>query len=139
VYSLNETDIEQLLARLNVPARLSRAMRDTLRLKTGLPLLDKPSLKPSDIYRLLTEYEPLAVQANAIATEFPNVRRSLQLFLTKLRYVRTALDGEELRALGIPPGPEMGRILRILHKARLDGQVRTKDDERKLSVSLYGT
>jgi tRNA nucleotidyltransferase (CCA-adding enzyme) len=135
VYSFNERDIEQFLARLNIPAKLFRAMRDTLRLKTMLPLLDKPSLKPSDIYYLLREYESIAIQANAIAAESPVTRRSLQLFLTKLRYVRTALDGEELKKLGISPGPEMGRVLQILHKAKLDGEIRTRADEKKLAVS----
>ncbi len=138
IYSLNETDIEQFLVRLNMPTRLSRAMRDTLRLKTRLALLDSPALKPSQIYYLLTEYDPLAIRVNAIATESPTVRRSLQLFLTKLRYVRTALDGEELKRLGISPGPEMGQVLQILRKAKLDGEVRTKAEERKLAVSLAG-
>ena len=134
-YSSSETDIEQLLVRLNMPARLSRAIRDTLRLKTRLPLLDKPSLKPSQIYYLLTEYEPLAIQVNAIAAESSTARRSLQLFLIKLRYVRTTLDGEDLKKLGIAPGPEMGRVLQILHKAKLDGEVRTRADEKNLAVA----
>jgi tRNA nucleotidyltransferase (CCA-adding enzyme) len=135
VYSFSEKRIEEFLVRLNIPAKLSRSMRDTLRLKTRLPVLNKPSLKPSEIYYLLTEYEPLAVQANAIATESSTVRRSLQLFLTKLRYVRTAFDGEDLKKLGISPGPEMGRVLRMLHKAKLDGEVRTRADEKKLAGS----
>ncbi|MGD9036616.1 MAG: hypothetical protein PVF10_08670 [Syntrophobacterales bacterium] len=139
IYSLNETDVEQFLIRLNTPARLSRAMRDTARLKARLPLLDTPSLKPSQVYCLLTEYEPLAIQANAIATESRTVRRSLQLYLRKLRYVRTALDGEELRKLGISPGPEMGRVLQILHNAKLDGEVHTKADEKRLAISSYGS
>jgi tRNA nucleotidyltransferase (CCA-adding enzyme) len=136
VYSLGQRDIEQFLARLNIPAKLSRAMRDTLRLKTNLPTMDKPSLKPSQIYYLLREYEPIAIQANAIATESSTIHRHLQLFLTKLRYVRTALDGEELKKLGISAGPQMGKILEVLHKAKLDGEVRTKADEKKLALSL---
>ncbi len=136
IYSFSENGIEQLLTRLNISAKLSRAMRDTLRLKTKLPLLDKPSLKPSEIYYLLREYEPVAIQANAIASESPRVHRYLQLFLTKLRYVRTSLDGEELKRLGISAGPEMGKVLQILHKAKLDGEVSTKSDEKKLALSL---
>jgi tRNA nucleotidyltransferase (CCA-adding enzyme) len=136
VYSFSERDIEQLLARLNISAKLSRAMRDTLSLKPSLPLLDKPSLKPSEIYYLLREYEPVAIQANAIASESTTAQHHLQLFLTKLRYVRTALDGEELKRLGIPAGPEMGKVLQILHKAKLDGEVRTRADEKKLALSL---
>jgi tRNA nucleotidyltransferase (CCA-adding enzyme) len=136
IYSLRQRDIEQFLARLNTPAQLSRAMRDTLRLKTSLPLLSKPSPKPSDIYYLLREYEPAAIQANAIAAESSTIHRHLQLFLTKLRYVRTSLNGEELKKLGISAGPQMGKILEVLHKAKLDGEVRTKADEKKLALSL---
>jgi tRNA nucleotidyltransferase (CCA-adding enzyme) len=136
VYALNEKEMEQFLARLNIPARLSEVMRDTLRLKASLLILNKPSLKPSEIYYLLREYQPLAIQANAIATDSQVIRQSLQLFLKKLRYVRTALNGEELKALGITPGPQMGKILQALHKAKLDGEVRTKADEKKLALSL---
>jgi len=138
VYSFSKKDIEQFLARLNIPAKLSRAMRDTLRLKAGLPLLDKPSLKPSDIYYLLRQYEPAAIQANALASESATIHRHLQLFLTKLRYVRTSLDGDELKKLGISAGPEMGQVLQVLHKAKLDGEVRTRADEKRLALSLSG-
>jgi len=142
VYSFSEKDIEQFLTRLNIPAKLSWAIRDMLRLKISLPLLDKSALKSSEIYYLLRGYEPLAIQANAIASEekegAPSLiaHRYLQLFLTKLRYVRTSLDGEELKRLGISAGPEMGKVLQILHKAKLDGEVRTKADEKKLVLSL---
>ena len=138
VYSFSEDEIEQFFTRLNIPAKLSRAMRDTLRLKTSLPLLDKPSLKPSEIYYLLREYEPLVIQANALATESTTIHRYLQLFLTKLRYVKTSLDGDELKKLGISAGPKMGKVLQLLHKAKLDGEVRTRADEKKLALSLSG-
>jgi tRNA nucleotidyltransferase (CCA-adding enzyme) len=136
IYSFSKKDIEQFLARLNIPAKLSRAMRDTLRLKTSLPLLDKPSLKPSEIYYLLREYEPLVIQANALATESTTIHRYLQLFLTKLRYVKTSLDGDELKKLGISAGPKMGKVLQLLHRAKLDGEVRTRADEEQLVLSL---
>ena len=136
IYSFNEAEIEQFLDCLTMPARLSRIMRDTLGLKAGRSLLDKPSLKPSDIYYLLREYEPIAIQANAVASESVTVNHRLQLFLKKLRYVRTSMDGEGLKGLGISAGPEMGKVLRILHKAKLDGEVKTKEDEKKLALSL---
>lgn len=136
IYSFSERDIEQFLARLNIPAKSSRAMRDTLRLKTRLPTMDKPSLKPSEVYYLLREYEPVAIQANTIASESARIQHHLQLFLTKLRYVRTALDGEELKKLGISAGPEMGQVLQTLHRAKLDGEVHTRADEKNLARSL---
>jgi tRNA nucleotidyltransferase (CCA-adding enzyme) len=136
VYSFSENEIGQFLTRLNIPAKLSRGMRDTIRLKTSLRLLDRPSLRHSDIYYLLREYEPLAIQTNAIASESSTAHRHLQMFLTKLRYVRTALGGEQLKELGISEGPEMGKVLQRLHKAKLDGEIRTRADEEKLALSL---
>ena len=136
IYSLSEKENEQFVHRLNPPAKLARTLRDTLRLKSQLSLLDKSSLKPSEIYYLLHEYDPLAIQANAIATESSIVHFNLELFLTKLRYVKTSLNGEELKGLGISAGPKMGKILQALHKAKLDGEVKTKADEEKLALSL---
>jgi len=136
IYSFNESEIEQLLSRLNISTKLSRAIHDTLRLKAKLPLMDTSPLRPSEIYYLLQEYEPVAIQANATASEPSMAHQYLQLFLTKLRYVKTSLDGEELKRLGISAGPEMGQVLQILHKAKLDGEVRTKADEKELALSL---
>jgi len=136
IYSFSKKETDQFVARLNMSAKLSRAMRDTVRLKINLPFLDEPSRKPSEIYYLLREYEPLAIQANALASESLTTQRRLRLFLAKLRYVRTSLNGEELKRLGISAGPEMGRIIQLLHKAQLDGEVRTKAQEEKLALSL---
>ena len=136
IYSCGDSEADQLLERLNMPASLSRAVRDTLRLKAQLSLLQKPGLKASEVYYLLHEHDPLAIETNAIASESALIRSRLQLFLKKLRYVRTSLNGDELKRLGIPAGPKMGRIIRILHEAKLDGEVRTASEEESLALSL---
>jgi hypothetical protein len=136
IYPLEADENEQFSNRLNIPTKLSRALRDTLRLKTKLPLLGKSPVKRSEIYYLLHEYEPLAIQANAIASESPTIRFNLELFLAKLRCVKTCLNGEDLQRLGIPAGLELGKILQTLHKAKLDGEVGTKEDEEKLVLLL---
>jgi len=136
IYPLSERENEQFIHRLNMPKKLARTLRNTVHLKGRLSLLEKPSMKPSEIYYLLHEYDPLAIQANAIASESSPVHSHLQVFLTRLRYMKTFLDGEELRRLGISAGPELGKILQALHKAKLDGEVNTKADEEKLALSF---
>ncbi len=135
LYPLSERENEQFIHRLNMPKKLAQTLRSTLHLKGRLSLLEKPSMKPSEIYYLLHEYDPLAIRANAIASESSPVHSHLQVFLTRLRYVKTFLNGEELRRLGISAGPELGKILQALHKAKLDGEVNTKADEEKLALS----
>ena len=136
VYPFSEEELEQLIHRLNIARKLSQALYDTIHLKSELLNRDRSSIRPSEIYCLLGEYEPVAIQANAMASESVAMRGNLQLFLKKLRYVKALLNGEELKELGVSPGPEMGRILQALHRAKLDGEVNTKKDEKKLALLL---
>jgi len=135
-YPLDAEQVNQLTKRLNPPAKLTKVVKDTARLKLRLPRLNNPSLKPSEIYYFLQEYAPLAIKANIIAEDEPMIRQHLELFFSKLRYVKPCLNGGELQRLGIPAGTKLGEILEILHKARLDGEVTTKDDEEKLAQRL---
>jgi len=98
--------------------------------------LANPKLKPSEIYQLLQGYSAPAIQANALASEYPTASQHLHLYLTKLRYVKPILNGEDLKKMGIPAGPKIGDILSSLHKARLNGEVRTRKEEEKFVHSL---
>ena len=132
IYNLTDKENEQFLSRLNFPKRLAQTMRHTLQLKTQLHSLASPQIRRSDIYRSLHGYTTHAIQANASASESPVVSRHLQLYLAKLRYVKPLLDGEDLQRMGVPPGPQLGKILEALHEARLNGEVRTREEEERL-------
>jgi len=135
-YSLSQKGNEQFLRRLNIPKRLAQALRDTVDLRAHLPLLDRPLMKRSEIHFLLRDYDPLAIQANAIASESSTTCHHLSLFLDELRYVKPHLSGDDLAELGIRPGPEVGEMLRKLLKARLDGETKTREEEEKLVLSV---
>ena len=106
-------------------------MRQTLQLKAQLRNLSNPKLKPSDVYRLLRGYSAPAIQANALATESPAASQHLQQYLAKLRYLKPLLKGDDLKRVGISAGPKIGEILDALHKARLNGEVKTRKEEEK--------
>jgi tRNA nucleotidyltransferase (CCA-adding enzyme) len=135
-YSLSQKGNEQFLRRLNISKRLAQALRDTVNLRAHLPLLDRPLMKRSEIHFLLRDYDPLAIQANAIASESSTTCHHLSLFLDELRYVKPYLSGDDLAKLGIRPGPEVGEMLRKLLKARLDGETKTREEEEKLVLSV---
>ena len=132
IYNLTNKENEQFLSRLNFPKRLAQAVRHTLQLKAQLHSLASPQIRRSDIYQSLHGYTPHAIQANALASESPVVSRHLQLYLAKLRYVKPLLNGEDLQRMGAPPGPQLGKILDALHEARLNGEVRTREEEEGL-------
>ncbi len=60
----------------------------------------------------------------------------LDKYYGEWRGVETAVNGADIRALGLPPSPAYGRILETLRAARLDGDVQTDDEERALLGAL---
>jgi tRNA nucleotidyltransferase (CCA-adding enzyme) len=61
--------------------------------------------------------------------ERPELRKAIGDFLSTTRRVRPILRGDDLRALGIRPGPIYRDILNSLLYARMDGHVQSRDDE----------
>ncbi len=139
-YSLTKLEITNLISYLHLPKPPAQILRDNINLKTKLPLLAKPKLRPSRVYELLDGYSATAITANSLATDSPVVRHNIQLFLTKLRYVKPNTTGEDLKKLGVPTGPHIKEILQSLLEARLDRKVTSRKEEeemvRKLSVSI---
>ncbi len=134
VYPLSPEEGEDLIRCLRMPSVLARLVRDTLCLKEVISALAASGLAPSAIYRLLQGYSSQAILAVAIASDSDSVCQRLQLYLNKLRYLRPCLDGKALQKMGIPPGPQMGEILRALQEARLDQEVGTREEEEELAL-----
>jgi len=132
VYRLSGDQVEELISYLKLTKLLSQTLRDTLSLKTELQSLANPELSPSHIYRLLHGYSPLAITANWLATDSAVARQHIRLFLSKLRYVKPALNGNDLKRMGVAQGPHIKEILNRLHEARLDGKVSSKRGEEEL-------
>lgn len=132
IYRLNEEESERLIARLNIAGEAARNLRQVVRLKADLPSLTDPDLPRSGIYRLLKAYSPKAVTACSLGCESAIIRSHLELYLGHLRYVKLFLDGEDLKGMGVAPGPRLGRMLRALHEAKLDGRVNTREEEEAL-------
>ncbi len=131
-YRLTGEENEQRISSLRLPKALAQILRDTASIRAKLQSLADPKLSPSSIYRLLYGYSPLAITADSLASDSPVARQHIQLFLDKLRYIKPALNGNDLKRMGIAPGPQIKEILNLLHEARLDGKVTSKKGEEEL-------
>lgn len=131
-YRLNDEEREQLISYLKLRRAVAQTLRDIPALKGKLKTLAYPELKRSYVYRLLGGYTPQAILAGSIATDSPITRQHLELFQHRIRYVKSLLNGDDLKKMGVPAGPEMRELLEQLLEARLDGKVVTREDEEKL-------
>ena len=132
VYRLTTEENEQLISHLRLPKSLTQTLRDTNSLKTRLESLADPELSRSSIYRLLHNYCLPTIMANSLAGDPPVARQHLQLFLNKLRYVKLDLTGDDLKRMGVAPGPNIKEVLELALEARLDGKITTKQGEEGL-------
>jgi tRNA nucleotidyltransferase (CCA-adding enzyme) len=131
-YPLTSEENESLISYLRLPKSLAQTLRDSTSLKTKLKTLAYPELRRSHIYRLLQGYAQSAIIANSLATSSAVARQHIETFLRALRYVKPALTGDDLIKLGVAPGPQIKEVLNLLHEARLDGKVTTKQGEEEL-------
>jgi tRNA nucleotidyltransferase (CCA-adding enzyme) len=134
-YPLTSEETERLISRLRLPKSLAQDLRDTMTLKGKMRLLATPGMSPSGIYRLLANYSSSAMMANSLATESPAASQNIHLYLTRLKDIEISLTGDDLMRLGVAPGPHIRDIIDMLHKARLDGKITSKQDEEDLVKS----
>lgn len=95
-------------------------------------LTKQPSPTPAETYRLLS---PLSVETLLLLmakSQSDVVKRHVSAFLTVHQHVRPILTGDDLKAMGLKPGPQFKKILAGLLDARLNGEVDTETDERAL-------
>ncbi|MCS6773511.1 MAG: CCA tRNA nucleotidyltransferase [Thermoflexales bacterium] len=81
---------------------------------------------------LLSPFSGLALCIGYAFERNPLKREAMRHEWTVWRHVRPALNGDDLRQLGLPPGPQYARLLKQLRQARLDGEVHSPEEEREL-------
>jgi tRNA nucleotidyltransferase (CCA-adding enzyme) len=138
-YRLTKAQLERFLNRLRFSQDVGKLLREVKKLRSRAHRLDRPDLKPSQIYRLLHYFSAQAIMAFCIALDSAVGRENVQLYLNQLRWVRSHIKGGFLKEQGIPAGPIYSRILdRLLH-ARLDGEVRTASEEEAMAKKLIAS
>jgi tRNA nucleotidyltransferase (CCA-adding enzyme) len=135
-YRLGPADLEQLHKYLHFPKATIELMWETINIKEKGDDLAISGLAPSIIYRLLHGYSQTAYTANIICMDSPLVVEHIELYLNVLSHIHTALNGEDLKRLGVPKGPSIKEVLEKLREARLDGKIDSKREEEEMVRGL---
>ena len=61
------------------------------------------------------------------------VKKLVSLFFTQLQGIRLSITGEDLKAMGLEPGPHFKVLLDRVFRARLDSEALTRDDELRIA------
>jgi tRNA nucleotidyltransferase (CCA-adding enzyme) len=101
--------------------------------------LGNPRLKPSRIFQLL---EPLSYETILlIKAKYggPGVKKHIEEFLKIYNGMRIYISGHHLQSLGIEPGPVYQEIFTKVLEAKLNGLVKTEQEELALIKELIKT
>jgi tRNA nucleotidyltransferase (CCA-adding enzyme) len=91
---------------------------------------------PSRVVQILRAYPLRGLLVARAAVIHAAAIDQIERYFREWRHVRPALDGTALLALGLKPGPQIGRLLEQLLAARLDGVVADEAGERRLLQEL---
>jgi tRNA nucleotidyltransferase (CCA-adding enzyme) len=107
-------------------------------------LTEKRTVRPSQVYRILSEFSDEALVLLLAKQESTQYRRRSSLLKRRLvayvkhRTIRTVLTGRDLQALGLEAGPQYKTILAKLLDARIDGMIMTEEMERAFVQKRLG-
>jgi tRNA nucleotidyltransferase (CCA-adding enzyme) len=139
--SMRDTWFETAMQRIGVFPRHIRMIMSARHLLISVPERLSSEMPASRIVDLL-EHFPRPSVALAMLIFQPqddrgvSTRRALLRYLQEYSAVRPLLSGHELIRLGIPAGPAVGECHRRLRTLRLDGQLKTEEDERNLVTRM---
>jgi len=92
--------------------------------------LEKNLPQPASVlYRRLTGFKTELILYMMAATRQQKVKKAISHYFTNLRRVAIALKGRHLKKLGLVPGPIYREVLQAVLDAKLDGRLKTKNDE----------
>ena len=130
---MSQVEVEEFCQRY----RFSKEERDSLisgrleaeKIVRGLSIPE--SLAPSLIYHLLEPFSQEVLLFAIAKTRDKMLERRIFHYLAKLKQVKVEIDGNDLKRLGYSPSPRFSQILEELKKTRLDGRIKTKEEEIK--------
>jgi poly(A) polymerase len=134
---------ENIMRRLKFPNKIREAVVTAV--KGHMRVASAIEMRPAKLKRFLAEPTfPLELELHRVDCRASHAKMDIYVFLldtiagmeNEVELPPPPLNGREIIALGVPEGPEVGKILRKLVDMRLEGGISTKDEALKAARRL---
>ncbi len=133
-------DVAGVLDRLGFTPRIRadflRLRENTRRAQAGLPRWKTGDGTMSGLFSLLSFLPVEGVLLLMTLNGDSKINKDLSHFLTRLHLEKPDITGDDLKELGEVPGPAYGHILHRVLAAKLDGKVKSKEDQRAFAARI---
>ena len=134
-FGLSHEEAEQTAHRFDGPDAWTMTIKGNPRLADLVTVLDRTDIRRSEIAEILDAIPLPSIRAYIAAGPSLPRRDRMADYMDRIRFEKPEITGDDLIAAGIPEGPVIGQLIDLVKRARLDGQVNTKQEELKLAKS----
>ncbi len=124
--------VERLLTPPKIGAMIIKGMADAKEILQALPINN-----PAGLYRLLKSNDIETLLFSMAASRDKQKQKSISQYLIELRKIRPILKGNDLKKMGVPPGPVYSKLFEDLLAAKLGGHLKTREDEERFVRENY--
>jgi tRNA nucleotidyltransferase (CCA-adding enzyme) len=136
----NNDQVGMLARRFNFTSKRSKMLiklrQDVHQARERLYLWKKGDRSTSRLYFILSTLPLEGSLYLMAASRSEEIRKSISLYLSQLKDAQVDINGKDLQAIGLAPGPAYGRILKQVLTAKLDGQARDRQAQLELASRL---
>ncbi len=100
-------------------------------------MLQRPFMKPSEIYWLLCELENEGLLYLMTIARKKFIQRDVSLYVTRLRGIQPLINGRDLQELGYRSGPEFRTMLNHIIEEQLNGNISSREEGIELIKQKY--
>lgn len=133
---LKDEERKAAIERLSAPPKISemiiKGMSQSKDILTRLPLTD-----PVDLYHFLEGISLETLLFSMAISKDKQKQKSISRYLIELRRIKPILKGDDLKKMGIQPGPVYSKILEELLDEKLRGRVKNREDEERFIIGKY--
>ncbi len=86
-------------------------------------------MKPVLLYRLLSPLSYETIIALLAKLKDRVGRKNIVRFLAEFHMIKVLIDGDIIREFGIEEGPQVKKILKRIHNARINKKIFSKEEE----------
>jgi tRNA nucleotidyltransferase (CCA-adding enzyme) len=134
---LSRNEIKSVISRLRIPVYLADIILAANRLWSNQSeFIDVPA---SVVLERLSDEPTLAVYGFYLSVNNENVREAIRNYVVDWQYITLSTDGNDLKEMGIPPGPIYSKILKRMKAGRLDGIFENEAEEKKYLEQVLDT
>jgi tRNA nucleotidyltransferase (CCA-adding enzyme) len=133
---LKEEDMKTAVKRLAPPPRARDMI--LIGISHARNILRKfPVDDPVETYKILGNLKLETVLFVMALSRDRQKQKTISHYLTELRNVKPVLKGNDLRKMGIQPGPAYSKILKALLEEKLRGHLKSREDEEHFVKNIF--